>query len=149
MPGFLIGPEEGHVELSVGRPMFKLGIAQGATGLGLIDTAVPPGGGFALPHWHETLEEAFYVLEGTIDYLAGTEWLTARAGSTVFIPAGCVHAWSNSSAEPARQLVIGSSAEMLDMIRALGTTPRERWDEVSARYDMYFAYDSPHFPARA
>jgi uncharacterized cupin superfamily protein len=145
----VVGPEAGVVELSFGRPRFKLGAAEGSTGLGLIDTPVAPGGGFALPHWHEKLEEAFYVLEGAIDFLAGEEWLTARAGSTVFVPPGCVHAWRNNSTQPARQLVIGSSPDMLELIRELGTTPRERWDEVNARHDTYFAYDSPYFaPAR-
>lgn len=142
-----IGPEEGVVELSFGRPMFKVGTSQGATGLGIIDATVPTGAGFRFPHWHEDLEESFYVLEGEVEYLLGEQWVMASPGGTVFIPAGCIHAFRNDSDRTARMLVIGSSPDMLELIRDLGSSPRENWDAVCARYRTQLAYDSPHFPA--
>ncbi len=40
------------------------------------------GGRFHYPHWHEDPEEAFYVLEGEIDYPTGTTWIiSSRAES--------------------------------------------------------------------
>ncbi|HLI61463.1 MAG TPA: cupin domain-containing protein [Solirubrobacteraceae bacterium] len=144
-----IGAGEGTVELSFGRPMFKIGAPQGATWLGLIDATVPPGGGFRVPHWHDDIEEAFYVLAGKVEYLLGDTWITARTGGTVFIPAGCIHAFRNDTSHTARMLVIGSSPEMLELIRELGTSPRERWEDVCARYRTHLASDSPHFPATA
>jgi uncharacterized cupin superfamily protein len=30
---------------------------------------LPPGGGLQMPHWHEDMDEAFYVLEGEIEFL--------------------------------------------------------------------------------
>jgi uncharacterized cupin superfamily protein len=142
----VIQPEAGTVTLSFGRPRFKIGRAQGSAGLGLIDTRVPPGAGFRLPHWHNKLEEAFYVLDGEMEDLLGDTWGAATAGSTIFIPAGCVHAWRNNSERPARQLVIGDSPDMLELIRELGTKPREAWDEISARYHTHLAYEHPDFP---
>jgi uncharacterized cupin superfamily protein len=142
----VVGPGEGRVELKFGRPMFKLGVAQGSDGLGLLEAIVPAGGGFRIPHWHEDLDEAFYVLEGEIEYLLGDEWQRATAGTTVFVPAGCVHAWRNDSAHPARELVMGSSGEMNELIRSLGTTAPERWDSVLAQHRTHIAHDSPHMP---
>jgi uncharacterized cupin superfamily protein len=126
--------------------MFKIGSGDGSTGLALIDVTLAPGGGFSFPHVHEDLEEAFYVLEGEVDYLLGDAWVSAGPGCTVFIPAGCVHAFRNASDRSARQLVIGSSPEMLELIRELGSSPRDRWDEICARSRTRLVYASPHFP---
>ncbi len=142
----LIGPDDGRVELSFGRPMFKIGSRDGSTGLGLIDVTLAPGGGFPFPHVHDDLEEAFYVLEGEVDFLLDDAWVTAGPGSTVFIPTGRVHAFRNNSGRPARQLVIGSSPQMLELIRELGSSPREQWDEICARSRTRLVYDSAHFP---
>jgi uncharacterized cupin superfamily protein len=144
----LVAPDEGRVQLVFGRPMFKIGASQGSARLGLIDAALDPGGGFPFPHVHDDLEEAFYVLEGEVEFLLGDTWVTGGAGCTVFIPAGCIHAFRNTSARRARQLVIGTSPEMLDLIRALGSSPPERWDGICARARTRLIYDSPHFPNR-
>ena len=126
--------------------MFKIGTGDDSTGLALIDTTLDAGGGFPFPHVHADLEEAFYVLEGEVEFLLDDAWTKAGAGCTVFIPAGCVHAFRNSSARPARQLVIGSSPEMLELISELGSNPRERWDEICLRSRTHLVYDSRHFP---
>lgn len=145
----VIRPDEGAVELSFGRPRFKIGSSQGSTSLGLIDATVPPGGGFPFPHAHDRLEEAFYVLDGEVQYLLDDAWVTAATGWTVFVPAGCVHAFRNHSARPARQLVLGSSPEMLELIGRLGRSPHERWDDICARWGTRLAYESDHFPREA
>ena len=44
-----------------------------------------PGPG---PHAHEANEELFYVVEGTMSFLAGAEWIEAARGSFLRIPAG-------------------------------------------------------------
>jgi quercetin dioxygenase-like cupin family protein len=41
------------------------------------------------------------VLEGEIEYLLDRAWHRAQAGSTVFIPAGTVHAFRNASGHQA------------------------------------------------
>jgi mannose-6-phosphate isomerase-like protein (cupin superfamily) len=51
-----------------------------------------PGPG---PHSHEANEELFYVLEGTISFLVGTEWIEAPRGSFLRIPAGATHDFEN------------------------------------------------------
>lgn len=107
--GVVLPPGEGEIlHLGLSRPTVKVGAAIGSTRLGVIDSWLPPGGGFHFPHWHEDLEEAFYVLEGEIDYLTGTTWVTAGPGSTVFVPATVIHAFRNTSGQPARHLAIGA-----------------------------------------
>jgi quercetin dioxygenase-like cupin family protein len=142
----LIAPDAGGVQLAFGRPMFQIGATQGSTGLGLIDVTLDPGGGFPFPHVHEDLEEAFYVLEGEVEFLLDDTWVRGWSGCTVFVPAGCVHAFRNASARPARQLVIGSSPDMLGLVKALGSSPRERWDDICADVRTRLVYGSRHFP---
>jgi mannose-6-phosphate isomerase-like protein (cupin superfamily) len=57
-----------------------------------------PGPG---PHSHEENVELFYVIEGTMSFLAGERWLDASAGSFLRIPAGVTHDFENRSAERA------------------------------------------------
>ena len=53
-----------------------------------------PGPG---PHSHEAHEELFYVLEGTMTFLVGAEWVEAPRGSFLRIPAGTTHDFENRS----------------------------------------------------
>jgi mannose-6-phosphate isomerase-like protein (cupin superfamily) len=57
-----------------------------------------PGPG---PHSHEDNVELFYVIEGTMSFLAGDRWLDAPAGSFLRIPAGVTHDFENRSSERA------------------------------------------------
>src|ERR671934_2928376 len=61
-----------------------------------IDTWVDPGGGVT-PHFHPAMEERFEVLEGTMSFLSGKQWVTAGAGETVVVPPGTRHAYRNKS----------------------------------------------------
>jgi mannose-6-phosphate isomerase-like protein (cupin superfamily) len=53
-----------------------------------------PGPG---PHAHEANEELFYVIEGTMSFLVGAEWVAAPRGSFLRIPAGTTHDFRNPS----------------------------------------------------
>jgi mannose-6-phosphate isomerase-like protein (cupin superfamily) len=48
-------------------------------------------------HSHAANEELFYVLEGTMSFLVGSEWVDAPAGSFLRIPAGMTHDFENRS----------------------------------------------------
>jgi quercetin dioxygenase-like cupin family protein len=60
-----------------------------------------PGPG---PHSHEDNTEIFYVIEGTMSFLAGEDWIEAPAGSFLRIPAGITHDFENRSPERAGAL---------------------------------------------
>lgn len=129
------------VELGLGRPTIKVGPPV-STQIGLLESELPPGGGFRVPHWHEDLDEVFYVLEGEIEYLLDGGWRRATAGTTVFIPAGTVHAFRNASRLPARHLAVGP-AGAVELITELGRCPREQWEQVHLRHRSYYANRPP------
>ena len=86
----------------------------------LYELTVPPQLG-ALPHIHHAETEAFYVLEGEVEFLKGERTVRAGVGGFVFIPRGVVHGFKNVGQEPARCLGIvtpGGLAEKL--LRGLG-----------------------------
>lgn len=56
-------------------------------------------------HYHKTLDESFYVLEGEMNVLLGKEIIKAKAGSFVFIPRGTVHTMCLTGEKPAKFLV--------------------------------------------
>jgi uncharacterized cupin superfamily protein len=124
------------IDLAVGRPTVKVGPPLSAQ-VGVVDGVLSPGSGFQTPHWHEDLDEVFYVLEGEIEFLLDGRWQRASAGTTIFVPAGMVHAFRNASGRPARQLVIGP-AEVAELIAELGEYPRERWEEVHERHRSHY-----------
>ena len=128
------------IPVPFGQPRIKVGRGDGHDQIGLLDSALPPGGGFQLPHRHDDLDETFYVLDGTIDYLLDDTWIAAEAGTTVFVPAGVVHAFRNSTDRTARQLVVGS-VEAIELVKDLSRNPRERWGQVFAAYRTHPAQD--------
>ncbi len=81
----------------------------------LYELTVPPQLG-ALPHIHHAENEAFYVLDGEVEFLKGERTVRAGVGEFVFIPKGVVHGFKNVGQEPARCLGIvtpGGLAEKL------------------------------------
>ena len=51
-------------------------------------------------------DDAFYVLEGTMSFLVGGEWIDAPRGSFVLAPGGTTHDFENRTDEPAGALNI-------------------------------------------
>lgn len=137
--GTMLAPGAGaSVDLGLGCPTIKVGRSLSRQ-IGVVEGELPPGGGFQVPHWHDDLDEVFYVLDGEIEFLLDGEWHQAPAGSTVFVPAGTVHAFRNASDRPARQLVAGP-VEVAELIAELGEHPRERWEEVHERHRSHYAH---------
>jgi len=101
---------------------------------GVIESVIPPSGGPAL-HRHQRYDEAFYVLEGPIEYRVGERWVTATAGTFVFAPAGSAHGFRNGGASDARHLVIAAPVEALDMIEAASSVAPDQIVQTFARYD--------------
>ncbi len=71
----------------------------------LYELTVPPQLG-ALPHIHHRETEAFYVLDGDVEFFKGEHTVRAGAGEFVFVPRGVVHGFKNVGQKPARCLGI-------------------------------------------
>ena len=72
--------------------------------LGVAVFEVPPHAPTPPPHIHHAHEEGFYVLEGELEFLAGTQTVRAGQGTWVMVPIGTVHTFSNPTDKPARFL---------------------------------------------
>jgi mannose-6-phosphate isomerase-like protein (cupin superfamily) len=71
----------------------------------LYELTVPPQLG-APPHIHHRETEAYYVLDGEVEFLKGERTVRAGVGQFVHVPRGVVHAFANAGREPARFLGI-------------------------------------------
>ncbi|MFF2846484.1 cupin domain-containing protein [Streptomyces sp. NPDC058001] len=83
-------------------------LAQGATTngqFGLYRWEMGPEPSGPDPHFHRSISESFYILEGTIRIYDGTRWIDATPGDFVHVPEGGVHAFRNESGEPASMLL--------------------------------------------
>jgi mannose-6-phosphate isomerase-like protein (cupin superfamily) len=57
------------------------------------------------PHFHRTITESFYVLEGIIRIFDGRRWIDTRPGDFVHVPEGGLHGFRNESGAPASMLI--------------------------------------------
>jgi quercetin dioxygenase-like cupin family protein len=57
-------------------------------------------------HIHTGEDEAFYVLEGAVDFVCGDERFRGEAGAFVFLPRGLPHSFLGASDPEARVLVL-------------------------------------------
>ncbi|MGH7242266.1 MAG: cupin domain-containing protein [Phycisphaerales bacterium] len=92
----------------------KIGCAESGNTFQLTENALVPGGGPPL-HEHEHEDEAFYVLEGEVNFWvceAGDRTgktgkrVVATKGAFLFGPRGSAHTFKNCSEQPARMLIL-------------------------------------------
>lgn len=76
----------------------------------LMERTLPPGGRMPPAHSHIGNDEAYFVLEGTIEFRVADEVFEDRAGAFVLVSAGEVHTFGNTSDGPARLLVLHAPA---------------------------------------
>jgi mannose-6-phosphate isomerase-like protein (cupin superfamily) len=121
MSGLLLSAGAGRRLVTPAQEVtFKATAADGSV-VSIFEVVVPPGFDVGA-HVHEHSQEFFYVLQGRLDLLAfeprerteddwrdwesveGQRLVSAGAGSSMFVPSGCPHAFRNTSGEPARML---------------------------------------------
>lgn len=112
---FVIAPKaEDAVDNGITRMNLLIEPGQ-AQGFAVFESKFPGFGGGPPAHHHDSYDEAWYVLEGEMEFSVNGQTATASAGSMVFVPHGFTHAFRNPSAEPARMLVI-TTPEAIDLI---------------------------------
>jgi quercetin dioxygenase-like cupin family protein len=94
------------------------------------------------PHFHKEHVDAFYVLEGELEFINGTETLRAGPGTTVAVPPGIVHGFTNPGPGGAHYLNIHApDASFIEYLRRAIAGESFEWDS----YDV----DEPYGPAEA
>ena len=110
--------------------------------LGIAEFEVAPHAPTPPPHIHHAHEEGFYILEGELEFLAGTETMRVSQGAFVMVPIGTIHTFSNPTDKPARflntftpPLYIGYFEELSKLIQADVALDPQQFAELMARYD--------------
>ena len=108
----ILGPGEGHAHYTArGSEMFFKATAELDGGdLSLMERTLPPGGRRPPPHRHTNCSEAYFVLDGVVSIIVDGRELTVGREGFVLVPRGTAHTFGNTSAEPARLLVIHAPA---------------------------------------
>lgn len=110
-PYQVFGPGEGRRHEARGSVMFFKATAETTSGqLSLMERTLPPAGRMPPPHVHVGCEEAYYVLDGLVTFLLAGDERTVGRDTFVLVPSGTGHTFGNTSAEPARLLVMHSPA---------------------------------------
>ena len=111
--------------------------------LGLAEFLVPPHGhNTPHPHVHHAHEEGFYILEGELEVVVGTQTVRAGQGSFVMVPIGVAHTFSNPTERPTRLLCtftprryLSYFEEASQLYQATASPGRQQMAELMARYD--------------
>jgi quercetin dioxygenase-like cupin family protein len=72
----------------------------------LMERTLPPGGRMPPPHRHVGNDEAYFVLDGVVEFRVSDEVSTGGSGVFYLVQAGEPHTFGNTSQEPARLLVL-------------------------------------------
>jgi quercetin dioxygenase-like cupin family protein len=108
-----VGPGEGKtVQGPAGGPLtFKARGAETNGALTAFENVIAPGDGPPV-HFHDDVDESWYVLEGTLRFSLADVLNPAPAGTFVFVPRGVPHAFQNVGDIPARILVLFTPSGM-------------------------------------
>ena len=57
-------------------------------------------------HFHRTISESFFILEGVVRLFDGDRWIDARSGDFLYVPPGGIHAFKHEDDDPASMLLL-------------------------------------------
>lgn len=152
--GELITASEGKT-FPVGDSRITIKVGTDDTGgkYEIVESTLPPGFE-SPPHVHQRMEQAFYVLEGEVDFKLDDQTVRARAGALVRVPTGVSHAFSNPTRVWGKMLQVHTGGALEKMFDELSQafppgTPidRERMATIMHRYDQRPA-SAPVTPTR-
>ena len=107
----------------LGMPMIMLCESRETGGAwSLFEEEVPIGMG-PPPHRHDW-DEAYYVLEGEVDFEVDGEPVKSRKGDFNYLPRNIVHGFKGASASPARVLIFAAPAHGTEFFQELNTEIR-------------------------
>jgi len=134
--------------------IFEHLVSAGETGgqLGMSLVTQPPGTATPL-HRHTHEAEAWFVLEGRVDYRAGEDLHELSDGAFIYLPLGLPHAFRIRGSKPARILALTMPGGLMGLYDEVGVpaeamrVPEEgeglpmgeeigRWNEVGPRFGL-------------
>jgi quercetin dioxygenase-like cupin family protein len=85
-----------------------------------------PAGQLTPAHIHHAEDEAWYILQGEVNFHCGDRAFKATAGSFVFGPKDVVHGFEVGKSGPARMLVFASPSGFEKFVEEFGAPAKER-----------------------
>jgi mannose-6-phosphate isomerase-like protein (cupin superfamily) len=123
MPAVTVKAGEREALNVLGMPLRMLCEARETNGAwSLFEEEVPIGMG-PPPHRHDW-DEAYYILNGEVDFEIDGQPVTSRAGYFNYLPRGTVHAFKGASASPAHVLIFAAPAHGSEFFEALNNEVR-------------------------
>lgn len=102
---------EGKVLSARGSTMFFKATHASTNGaFSFMERTLPLGGRKPPPYIHTNCEEAFYILDGELEFFLGDDTVIGRPGSFVLVPGGVPHTFGNVATTPSRLLIIHAPA---------------------------------------
>jgi len=98
-------------------------------------------GPWTIPHAHHKMEESFYVLEGTFDFVCGSDEITARKGDYLLVPRGTAH-MITAHQGGGTLLGINAPAGLEDMFRELSQLAADSMRDPGIRREISQKFDS-------
>ena len=118
-------PDEGTAALIPGTPMtHKLASADTGGNMSVIELTLEGAG--PPPHIHHGEDEAFYVLEGEVNFQVGERIVKATEGSFVFGPKDIPHSFAIAGERPAKVLVMFSPAGIEELFLEVMAPPEPK-----------------------
>lgn len=106
-----LGSGEGVRHEARGSEMWFKARGQDTGGrVSLMERWLPPGGRMPPAHRHVANDEAYFVLDGVVEFHVEEEVFAAPPGTFVLVAAGEAHTFGNTATEPARLLVLHAPA---------------------------------------
>ncbi len=99
-----------HYEARGSDMWFKATSADTQGRFSLMERILPPGGRMPPAHRHVGNDEAYFVLDGVVEFHVGDDLCTGSNGMFLLVSAGEAHTFGNTSAKSARLLVIHTPA---------------------------------------
>ena len=140
-------------DLAIGARSEVSYLATGATTEGAFGlyrwelAAVPPAGSQPAGHFHRTMAESFYILDGTVSLYSGDKWMDTTAGDYLYVPPGGIHSFANNSGALASMLILfapggpreGYFEELAEIAASGRELTHDEWVRLWARHDQYEA----------
>ncbi|WP_370414697.1 cupin domain-containing protein [Streptomyces fradiae] len=112
----------------------------GEFGLYRIDMQAKAGG--PATHFHRTISETFFILDGTVRLYDGERWVDAEKGDFLYVPTGGLHAFRNDSDEPSSMLLLFAPGapreEYFEKVSTVAGMTDEERTEFFIKHDTYW-----------
>jgi quercetin dioxygenase-like cupin family protein len=117
--GVIVAGEGRSIWVTGDRYTIKCGGRDTNGAFALVEAIVYPGNG-PPPHIHSREDEAFYVLEGELQFHADGRSFAATSGAWVTLARGSLHYFRNTGSKPARMLIVVTPAGLENFFLEIG-----------------------------